>query len=184
MLFTGSIGTRRFIFMVTGKYVFFCLTSKMSHGHSGRGSCLVRKLGPKLHFEKGHDSTRHDRCGRWLWRLVGLFSQQQDMTAKSTKAANAEFVTTRSSRTALPVELPKPIVAELLQSFRRHLPRRNRTSCPLRSSYFLPQDLIVTLHASNDACAFQELNLRGSTRRSGIKPSLTKRERIPPSVLA
>ena len=23
-----------------------------------------------LHFESGYDSTRHDRCGRWLWRLV------------------------------------------------------------------------------------------------------------------
>jgi hypothetical protein len=51
----------------------FWLTFKMSHGHSGRGSCQVRQIGPKLHFEEGHDSTRRDRCGRWLWRLVGLF---------------------------------------------------------------------------------------------------------------
>ena len=44
----------------------FRRTSKMSHGHSGRGSCLVQKSGSKLQFGKGHDSTRHDRCGRWL----------------------------------------------------------------------------------------------------------------------
>ena len=52
----------------------FCLTSKMSHGHSGRAACGETRLGPKLHFGRGDDSTQRDRCGRWLWRLVGRFS--------------------------------------------------------------------------------------------------------------
>ena len=41
----------------------FCRTSQMSHGLSGRGSCLVRKLNPGLHFEKGtiaRDMTDED----------------------------------------------------------------------------------------------------------------------------
>jgi hypothetical protein len=45
----------------------------MSHDHSGHASCLVRKLGPQFQIGKGQASTRHDRCGRWLWRLVGRF---------------------------------------------------------------------------------------------------------------
>src|SRR5687768_11967649 len=51
----------------------FCPTSKMSHGHSGHDSCLIRKLSLLLQFEREYNSTRHDRCGRWLWRLVELF---------------------------------------------------------------------------------------------------------------
>ena len=41
----------------------------MSHGLLGRDSCCIRPLIRVLHSE---DSTRRDRAGRWLWRLVSL----------------------------------------------------------------------------------------------------------------
>src|SRR5262245_63896026 len=46
------------------------LTSKMSHGLLGRGSCLETIWILLLQFEQRYDSTRRDRAGRWLWRLV------------------------------------------------------------------------------------------------------------------
>src|SRR5262245_12748546 len=38
------------------------LTSKMSHGHSGRAACLETGFNPMFHFEIGDDSTERDRC--------------------------------------------------------------------------------------------------------------------------
>src|SRR5439155_785499 len=47
-------------------------TSKMSHAHGGHDSCRLglRNLVCASHLRG--DSTRHDRRGRWLWRLVRL----------------------------------------------------------------------------------------------------------------
>ena len=42
----------------------------MSHDLLGRDSCGIRVWCPLFHFGKGIDSTRRDRAGRWLWRLV------------------------------------------------------------------------------------------------------------------
>ena len=50
-----------------------CPTSKMSHDHSGHDSCLKSVFGSILHLGETYDSTRRDRCGRWLWRLVRHF---------------------------------------------------------------------------------------------------------------
>src|SRR5688500_8335589 len=48
----------------------FGLTSKMSHGHSGRAACGIPIRIPSVHFRGSFNSTQRDRCGRWLWRLV------------------------------------------------------------------------------------------------------------------
>jgi hypothetical protein len=42
----------------------------MSHGLLGRDSCCNQVCCPLVHFGRGNDSTRRDRAGRWLWRLV------------------------------------------------------------------------------------------------------------------
>src|SRR5438874_2570315 len=53
----------------------FCLTSKMSHDHSRRGSCQPSVDYSALSFDLTFVSRRRDGCGRWLWRLVRrLFS--------------------------------------------------------------------------------------------------------------
>ena len=49
----------------------FCPTSKMSHDRSGRAACFRTIRIRLLQFGNRFDSTRRDRCGRWLWRLVG-----------------------------------------------------------------------------------------------------------------
>jgi hypothetical protein len=58
---------------VHSDWEFHGLTSKMSHGLLGRGSCLKTIWILLFQFEHRYDSTRRDRAGRWLWRLVGLF---------------------------------------------------------------------------------------------------------------
>ena len=42
----------------------------MSHDHGGHGSCERKLSDPFWAFHLGFESTRHDRRGRWLWRLV------------------------------------------------------------------------------------------------------------------
>jgi hypothetical protein len=45
----------------------------MSHGLLGRGSCLETIWILLVQFDQRYDSTRRDRAGRWLWRLVRPF---------------------------------------------------------------------------------------------------------------
>src|SRR5687767_1762956 len=46
-----------------------CPTSKMSHTRSRRDACV----GGMWVGERINESTRHDGCACWLWRLVGPF---------------------------------------------------------------------------------------------------------------
>ena len=55
---------------LTKKHALPRRTSKMSHDRSGRAACLRTIRIHLLQFENAFDSTRRDRCGRWLWRLV------------------------------------------------------------------------------------------------------------------
>src|SRR5688572_26582038 len=48
------------------KFVFVRLTSKMSHGMLGRGSCLKTIWILLLQFDQRYVSTRRDRAGRCL----------------------------------------------------------------------------------------------------------------------
>jgi hypothetical protein len=72
----------------------FCPTSKMSHGLLGRDSCIRTSLFPQLRFCFSFDSTRRDRAGRWLWRLVGPFhccgSRAAQVSATSSSAPDAQ----------------------------------------------------------------------------------------------
>jgi hypothetical protein len=45
-------------------------TSKMSHGPLGRDSCNMTIRSLEYHVRDMYESTRRDRAGRWLWRLV------------------------------------------------------------------------------------------------------------------
>jgi hypothetical protein len=68
----------------------------MSHDRSGHDSCKQSCFSRRFHFGKRCHSTRRDRCGRWLWRLVSSMGHAPN--------AHFEWDATQGNR---PLELQK-----------------------------------------------------------------------------
>ena len=107
----------------------------MSHDRSGRAVCFKTIRIHLLQFDHTFDSTRRDRCGRWLWRLV---RRAWNPSASDINQPNVASRTWESHAWAR-------VTREIKE---RNAPRHALANVPLTGGYFRSE-----AHLSRRPCA-------------------------------